>query len=215
MENREPCKLVGFIRAYNIFQIIACLYVNWCCIYTGFWKHLYTCEGFDPNDHEKIVKSAWLAMMLRLADFIETCVYVLRKKHNQISFLHVYHHIIVMIGFYVGINTGIIPILPFLLMINTSIHFVMYCYYFFSTFNAYRTFLRKIKPILTTIQILQLVFFCYSGFNEMKKCKNVYPPDVVNFGLVLVSTLIILFFNYFYQNFHKKKINFDTGKKTY
>lgn len=35
----------------------------------------------------------WLAMCLRMVEFIETVFFVLRKKQNQVSALHVYHHI--------------------------------------------------------------------------------------------------------------------------
>lgn len=32
-------------------------------------------------------------MMLRLIELIETVIFVLRKKQNQVSPLHIYHHI--------------------------------------------------------------------------------------------------------------------------
>lgn len=35
----------------------------------------------------------WLAMCLRMVEFAETIFFVLRKKQNQVSALHVYHHI--------------------------------------------------------------------------------------------------------------------------
>lgn len=34
----------------------------------------------------------------KATDLIETLIFVLRKKNNQVSFLHVYHHIAVITG---------------------------------------------------------------------------------------------------------------------
>ena len=38
---------------------------------------------------------AWLGYMSRYLDMFDTIFFCLRKKHNQITFLHVYHHMIV------------------------------------------------------------------------------------------------------------------------
>lgn len=40
-------------------------------------------------------------IMLRIIEFIETIIFVLRKKQNQVTFLHVYHHISTIIIFWV------------------------------------------------------------------------------------------------------------------
>lgn len=43
----------------------------------------------------------WWGIMLRLAEFLETIFFVLRKKQNQITFLHLYHHISTIAIFWV------------------------------------------------------------------------------------------------------------------
>ncbi len=44
------------------------------------------CLGFQ------IAAALWWYYMSKLIEFLDTIFFVLRKKNNQISFLHVYHH---------------------------------------------------------------------------------------------------------------------------
>lgn len=48
------------------------------------------------NDPEPVLMANWMwwAMFLKIPELMETVFFVLRKKNNQASFLHVYHHII-------------------------------------------------------------------------------------------------------------------------
>lgn len=43
----------------------------------------------------------WYGIMLRLVEFVETVFFVLRKKQNQVTFLHIYHHISTILIFWV------------------------------------------------------------------------------------------------------------------
>lgn len=73
--------------------------------------------------------------LLKVADLLDTVFFVLRKKQNQITFLHLYHHtgMVVLIWnatkFFPGghsIFTG---------FLNSIVHVVMYGYYLVSAFN--------------------------------------------------------------------------------
>lgn len=62
------------------------------------WKGLNSlkCYEADFSENEAAVKLAgifWYNMMLKAVEFIETVIFALRKKNNQISTLHVYHHV--------------------------------------------------------------------------------------------------------------------------
>ena len=53
----------------------------------------------DRNDtSEETMNELWLGWfgyMSRFLDMLDTIFFVLRKKDNQVSFLHVYHHMVV------------------------------------------------------------------------------------------------------------------------
>jgi hypothetical protein len=97
MESRKPFSLTNFTRIYNIYQVLAC---------SAFVHHAYTTYNFKLSDTWSCIpfetnvdlwltyKNAyWWFLCLRLSEFAETVVFVLRKKQNQVSVLHVYHHI--------------------------------------------------------------------------------------------------------------------------
>lgn len=96
MQNRKPFKLTKFIRGYNVFQVIACVYfVEWSINRNVTYKSTWTCI---PNKNEPVAlmelcKHTWYFLILRIIEFSETVVFVLRKKQNQVSTLHIYHHI--------------------------------------------------------------------------------------------------------------------------
>lgn len=96
MKDRKPMNLNLYIRCYNVFQVVACCYfVNWALNrgidFSATWKCLQNQN--DPDARFDLNVKSWLFLWLRLAEFSETVVFVLRKKQNQVSPLHVYHHI--------------------------------------------------------------------------------------------------------------------------
>jgi hypothetical protein len=46
----------------------------------------------------------WFYSMTKVFDLIDTVVFVLRKKPNQITFLHVFHHISMVVNGWVGVK---------------------------------------------------------------------------------------------------------------
>lgn len=51
----------------------------------------------DYSNNPEAVKMAswmWWTVVLKIFELIETTFFILRKKDNQASFLHVYHHVI-------------------------------------------------------------------------------------------------------------------------
>lgn len=99
MINRKPMQFESFIRSYNVFQVIACtFFVEWAITrgknsvtFKGAWQCAPT--SHEPAAYLDLCEKIWYFMMLRLIELTETFVFVLRKKQNQVSPLHLYHHI--------------------------------------------------------------------------------------------------------------------------
>lgn len=49
------------------------------------------------NSGEETTSAHYMLMLNKYTDLIETFMFVLRKKQSQVSFLHVYHHIMVIV----------------------------------------------------------------------------------------------------------------------
>lgn len=97
MEKRKPYNVTVMVRIYNVYQVISCVNcVVWCHLLGFTFDRLFKCERFDYfNDSEKLLikVGVWLFLSLRTSELVETIFFVLRKKQNQASFLHIFHHI--------------------------------------------------------------------------------------------------------------------------
>lgn len=95
MQDRKAYKLSGFIRSYNVFQVIACMFfVEWSVNRGTTYKSTWRCteNQIDPRLVMELCEHTWYFMILRMIELVETVIFVLRKKQNQVSALHIYHH---------------------------------------------------------------------------------------------------------------------------
>lgn len=104
MRHRQPLKLKTFLTFYNIFQVLSCLYFIINVFRTGFqvdflWKCYMT--SFENRSHVKLL---YFSYLLKGIELIETVCFVLRKKHEQMSFLHIYHHVSTFLFAYFGVT---------------------------------------------------------------------------------------------------------------
>lgn len=110
MKNRQPFNLSTTIKAYNIFQIVACFWFVTNFHHLGFsFRFTWKCVNkLKPGYEEETHRQMWWFVMLRTVELIETVFFVLRKKQNQVSALHVYHHIstVVLLWLYLKYSAG-------------------------------------------------------------------------------------------------------------
>ncbi|KYQ46489.1 Elongation of very long chain fatty acids protein 1 [Trachymyrmex zeteki] len=107
----------------------------------------------------QVFETLWWVLMLKLFDLIETVVFVLRKKDRQISFLHTYHHASTFIYSWLMFNYFNHSFNMTSMLLNCSVHVVMYSYYFLSTYGSnMQRILLPIKKSITIIQMTHIAF---------------------------------------------------------
>lgn len=95
MKNRRAYDLTTITRCYNIFQVIICIYMIK-KYYENGWSYTRSLDCNYEASREVVLGVAgvwWLNAMVRIIELVETIFFVLRRKFNQASFLHIYHHI--------------------------------------------------------------------------------------------------------------------------
>lgn len=94
MRNRKAFDLSMATRAYNILQVIACAWSVSEFFRFGFTfpQTLHCTNLLSAENHSGILRVWWFCLMIRVAELSETLVFILRKKTNQVSPLHLYHH---------------------------------------------------------------------------------------------------------------------------
>jgi elongation of very long chain fatty acids protein 7 len=129
----------------------------------------------------------------------------LRKKNNQVSFLHIYHHTIMVVGSYVYIKFMVGGGQPTSLgIINSFVHVVMYAYYFLTSFKP--ELKRSIwwKKHITQLQMTQfavlIVHFLMPVFTECD-----YPKGL-SAGIAFQNLfMFVLFADFYYKAYVKTK----------
>ena len=52
----------------------------------------------------QIAKAIWWFYISKLLELLDTVIFILRKKYNQVSFLHVFHHASMFSLWWVGVK---------------------------------------------------------------------------------------------------------------
>lgn len=110
MQHRKPFHLKEYMVVYNISQLFACAYVIKTILedkeapLTEFFSRCQTGQGF--RHATDLYKFSYFLYILKVSEMSETVVFVLRKKWNQISFLHVFHHAAMVLLIFLGGHSG-------------------------------------------------------------------------------------------------------------
>lgn len=97
MEKKSAYSLKWLLAVYNMTQVFVCCHIIFGLLSNEFniikfWK----CQSVDYKSNRKantLVYFAYQTFLLKLVELVETVFFVLRKKQNQVSKLHVYHHV--------------------------------------------------------------------------------------------------------------------------
>ncbi|KAL6459142.1 hypothetical protein MHYP_G00326140 [Metynnis hypsauchen] len=210
MENRKSFDLKRVLVVYNFSVVVLSLYMSYEFVMSG-WGTGYS-FGCDLVDYSRspqamrMARTCWLYYFSKFIELLDTVFFVLRKKNNQITFLHVYHHSIMPFTWWLGVKFAPGGLGTFHAFLNCIVHVIMYTYYGLSALGpAYQKFLWW-KKHLTSVQLLQFVIVtCHIGqYFFMKDCPYPYPVFIYIIAVYGV-VFLLLFLNFWYHAYTKGK----------
>ncbi|XP_075732368.1 very long chain fatty acid elongase 7-like isoform X1 [Rhipicephalus microplus] len=162
MKNAKPFELRKTILCYNAAMVLANLAIATRVGYYAFVTGHYDLflQGPDLSTRPTtmiLLQVSWWYLVLRLSECIETVFFVLRKKFNQVSGLHVFHHVSVSFCTYFYITYGGFSIACFETVFNSSVHVIMYAYYFLAALGPEVQRHLWWKRYLTRLQLVQFI----------------------------------------------------------
>jgi elongation of very long chain fatty acids protein 4 len=198
---------------YNVVVIGINLY-----LLVGFLVEIFrqnyklVCNAVDYSDDGlPMARLVYLYYVSKAFDYCDTVFIVLRKKFDQLSFLHVYHHVSMFFIWYAAVKwsaggDGIAGPLC-----NSFIHVVMYMYYLGASLKI------KIpgKKYLTQLQMVQ--FFVVIGHSTASIALDCpYPHWTLYAQILFLLSLFALFLNFYVKAYRdgqgegkKKPAKFD------
>jgi len=202
MKDRKPFSLRWILVVYNLFITFLNAYIFWeLALGSARLHYSWFCQPFvssqDPESL-RIARALYLYFISKLIEFCDTLFFIMRKKNNQLSFLHMYHHSTMFFFWWMGCRWcpgGSAWLGP---MINSLIHVLMYSYYALSTFGpTVRKFLWW-KQYLTVLQLVQFTGGLCLGINAiLTGCKF---TRWMQYLLVFYMLSFMVLFGNFYKN---------------
>ncbi|XP_017036343.1 very long chain fatty acid elongase F [Drosophila kikkawai] len=199
MKHREAYKLNGVLKCYNMIQIL----YNIAMLLPGFYflfvfrPYNFKCMKVLPQDHplknwERTIAYAYY--INKIVDLLDTFFIVLRKKYRQITYLHVFHHVLMPSAGYLIIRFhGYGGHLFLLCFLNVIVHVVMYCYYYSAIAGSAVPW----KRYLTLLQMLQFILmFAHCAYTAAQpECQT---SQGMTFLYSCSSAIMLIMFTNFY-----------------
>lgn len=210
MANQKPFDLRRFIIGYNFFSVIFSLWMMWEFFACSFLNPDFNLRynGFDETDTSptamRLVNAHLWYFASKVIEFLDTFFFVLRKKNNQISFLHVYHHWSMLL-----LQWSMVKYIPgsasyFGPLCNCFIHAVMYTYYMLAAIGPHMQKYLWWKRYLTRMQITQFVLiWAYCTSLILLDLKGIfYFFSWLKWAYMI--TLLALFLNFYFKAYNSK-----------
>jgi len=217
MDGREPFEISKYVFVYNMYQCVLNGFVVGVMIYEFVNNPLYTTRyGFLPWGNGvqsgyggfRMSWLVWLHYNNKYLELADTLWMVIKKKNNQITFLHCYHHILLIWVWWHCCSTEPSGESWFGACVNSLIHVYMYGYY---TMSLLKWDVEFMKIYMTTCQMLQFViclahasFVCYQTLYGTD-LKGYFPLVLCADQAFVMINMLFLFGHFFYKSYILQK----------
>lgn len=204
MKNRKPYDIRKPMIYYNLFNVI----VNFGGFLIGFWGTNFGADIWGCHE-EKIspilVYCAYGYFLLKYVDFLETIFFLLRKKNNQVSFLHVSHHCFMPNLCYFGMKYLPNRHVAFIPLINSLVHAIMYIYYYLAALGPQYAKYLWWKEYITRIQLLQFSIGIVHSLHPFFIQQCYWKTKIFAVGELFQSLFFLSTFSHFYFQSYRNK----------
>ncbi|XP_025416892.1 elongation of very long chain fatty acids protein 4-like [Sipha flava] len=210
MKNREPYNIKHIMMIYNLAQTAYNIYIiSAVFLIPGTYTYLLNIVCIpDETESNRFYKrqfyiQSWHFVISKVFDLLDTVFFVLRKKQSHVSFLHVYHHVNMVVTTWIflrfikgqqGALCGIM---------NATIHAIMYSYYFLAALGPQVQKYLWWKKYVTCLQIVQfIVGIIYGVYLFIYDCDF---PRLFSIYMIFDVLLFLYLFVAFYNRTYNQK----------
>jgi hypothetical protein len=208
MSKHEPFKLNKLLLFYNLAMagVNLWLFIQGLLV-SNYGLDTLGCGKFGGDIRKSPRRGIFLGYLFfltKLIELLDTVFFVLRKKKEQVTFLHVFHHSIVPIFCWIGIKLAPGGPNGFFPLVNSFIHVIMYSYYALTTFGPRVQAYLWWKKYLTRLQMLQFILVMVNALKTFlsQDCKF---PLLFSYLQASVACAFLVLFYMFYQDAYRRK----------
>jgi elongation of very long chain fatty acids protein 7 len=208
MKDREPFEFRRLLVVYNLAMVAFSFYLFSELTKYGWGGHYnLSCQPVDYSNSPialRMARACYWYFLSKFVEFADTIFFVLRKKHVQVTTLHVIHHGVMPMSVWFGVRFTPGGHSTFFGLLNTFVHVFMYFYYAISALGPkYQKYLWW-KRYLTALQLLQFILVMVHSFQLLFIDCN-YPRAFV-FWIGGHAIMFFFLFADFYKSTYVKRI---------
>uniref|UniRef100_A0A8D8PMD8 Elongation of very long chain fatty acids protein n=1 Tax=Cacopsylla melanoneura TaxID=428564 RepID=A0A8D8PMD8_9HEMI len=209
MADKKPFEIKNVILVYNFIQtiynayIVSYLFIPEVLPYL--WSH--SCVPL-PKEQNPIVwwafcEACHLYYISKILDLLDTVFFILKKKQSHITFLHVYHHAMMVLTSWAFLRYYKGEQAIFVGSLNALVHVVMNSYYFLAAFGPEVQKYLWWKKYITKFQLIQFGLMCLH-----QVCLIIFEcqmPIALTYYITFQAlVMVVLFGNFYIQTYVKK-----------
>lgn len=202
MATREEFKIKPYIFTYNLYQ---CILNIWCVaamiyevysnpIFPSMWGNV----SVPGAPSFRISFLVWVHYNNKFVELLDTVWMVLRKKNEQVSFLHCYHHILLIWSWFMVCKVQLGGDTYFGATVNSFIHIIMYGYYTLALLGIPCPWKKWITKCQMAQFALVLTHSCYVVYKGN-------APLILPLAQAFVMINMLVLFGMFFQKSYAKK----------
>ncbi|XP_061728862.1 elongation of very long chain fatty acids protein 7-like [Cydia pomonella] len=205
MKNREPYSLKSILTKYNAFQVLSSAYIVF--LYARYIvKHgIITTRCPQGVDLQGVIKEIYPYFIAKHLDLLDTVFFVLRKKDNQVTFLHLYHHTAMVSWTWLHLMYHPTDHFVVVGLLNSLVHVIMYAYYGISSMGPeYQKYVWW-KKHLTKIQLVQFILVISHLYYQQKLTPCPLPAFFHYFCVFSIGSFFFLFLKFYFNSYTNKR----------
>jgi len=216
MEDRKPFKLREVLIVYNFIQVVFSSWLFYeACVAGWFSGYSFTCQPVDYSRSPEALRMAsgcWWYYFSKFTEFFDTIFFVMRKRYDQVSTLHVIHHGLMPASVWWGVKFTPGGHSSFFGFLNTFVHIIMYTYYVLAAMGPKVQKYLWWKKYLTLLQMVQFVLVMVHAFQLLFRNDCNYPIYFAYFIGAHAVLFYFLFSNFYKQAYKEKKAKKEEEK---
>lgn len=208
MQDKQPFDLRRELTMWNtglaVFSILGFLNLTPAMLHKLF-NEGYLATVCSPLTGSHVDLWKFLFCLSKAAELGDTVFLVLRK--SQLTFLHCYHHLTVLIYAWYGGTLDSDPLGNWFGWMNYGVHSVMYMYFVLKSIGFWVP--NGVSRAITLLQLSQFLMGLVAILTAVwVKMRGHFCPTsdtVILVGIALYGSYFALFVNFFYNRYFKKK----------
>lgn len=208
MVDRKPFKLRRVMMMYNLFMVILSIsqFIRG-GIYGWFGAYSYTCQPIDYSNSGNgigMAYTAYIYFLSKIVELLDTVFFVMRKKFNQITVLHVARHASIAWLMYWGVKHFPGGHGSFQGFANSFVHIFVYSYYLLSALGPRIAPFLWWKKYLTQLQMTQFVVIFLHSFQLVFRPNCDYPHWILVPYCAAAVYFLVMFINFYRRSYVKR-----------